>query len=248
MDDLLLVYYSHSSYFPLLNIINKYLENIPNKKILFIDKIVPSHDNLCFDEIIFYDDNLNFTKKVYNSLKQLNEDNKYIIFSLDIDILLKIENNKINNITSIMDNENIDSVILYDYILNNGLIDLNDNTSKIGHNYDFFYYFNLQPSIWKLKSLIKLYNENDICYRNLESYIQEYCKHNFKIYSLTIYNESKKVVGLFNYNLCDTYLFMHISCFGVVRDYNNENPKNELEIYYLNEYNKIREKLPNRLR
>jgi len=245
MDNLLLVYYSHSTYYPVLNVINEYLKDIPNKKVLFIDKIAPEHNDLCFDEIIFYEDNLNYTRKLYNSLIQLNRDNKYIIYSLDIDILLKLENSKMNNITSIMEKENIDNVILYEYYdikLNNSIIDLNDNTAIIGYNNEYFYYYNVQPSIWKLESFIKFNSDFDIRYRDAETqYIQMYCRHFFKIRNLNIYNETKKVNGLFNHQVCDTYLFIHISCFGnVVKDYDIKTPKNELEIYYLNEYNKIK--------
>jgi hypothetical protein len=250
--ELLLVYYSHSTYYPVLNVVNEYLKNISNKKILFIDKIVPEHDNLCFDEIIFYDDKLNYTKKLYNSLIQLNEDNKYIIFSLDIDILLKLDNNKLNNMTTIMDNENIDRIVLVEResLKLMDLIDLNDNTSKIGYNYEQFYYFNVQPSIWNLKSFIKLNNDLDVCYRDVEYELtQDYCKNNLKFYCLSIHDKCKKIQGLLGHDVCDTYCHIHISSFGIVRKHHyHDPPRNEDEEFYWNEYDKIIKILPDKLR
>ena len=88
-----IILYSNSEYFDILKIQNDYLKNYTNK-ILLINK-VPDFE-LFFDKIIIYNDNLNYSKRLYNSLKDLNFN--YILFFHDIDLLVKINKNDLNDI------------------------------------------------------------------------------------------------------------------------------------------------------
>lgn len=248
-NNILLVCYSHSSYFPVLNAHNEYLKNIPNKKFLFIDKILPEHVDLCFDKIIFYDNNLNYTKRLYNSFKQIDEDIKYIIFTHDNDILIKIENDKINNIVSIMDENIIDRVCLqirrYESPPSNTIIFYNNDFTL---DYLDKYYFcqTPNPSIWKLTSLIKIHNEFDRDYRGNETLdIQDFCKKNFKVYYIHSNNDNENIKTTRGFDVCNFYIFIKItSACNIIRSFTIENPKNENEKLVLNEYNKIIQNIP----
>jgi hypothetical protein len=128
------VIYSHSSYSDILNIQNEYIKNITEQKILLIDKIDPN-TKYNFDKIIYYDDKLNYTKRLYNCLSQLTNV-KYIIFIHDNDILIKKSDVDLNKLIEIMNTNNIDRLDLQNKKDSNKKIKFSDEIKKFKVNFD----------------------------------------------------------------------------------------------------------------
>lgn len=202
------VIYSHSSYSDILNIQNEYIKNITEQKILLIDKIDPDI-KYNFDKIIYYDDKLNYTKRLYNCLKQLTNV-KYIIFIHDNDILVKKSDVDLNKLIEIMNTNNIDRLDLQDKRDSNKKIKFSDEINLIKNEDIKYYIYNVNPCIYRLEKLIKLCNKFDYSYRDIEEYIQTYTLENLNTYYL---NSNKKINGGY-FVVTNIFVYLHITHSG----------------------------------
>jgi hypothetical protein len=176
---MLLVCYSHSEYSDVLRVQSEFLHSIPYEKVLLVDK--PSE--LPFTKTILYDDTLNFTKKVYTTVSQIQDE--YILFYHDNDIILHIDITDINKMITLMKENNIDRIDLKHYsnntpgIFTKSIYEINSNTSVCVYDKSttFKIIYNVQPSLWKRSALLDIMNKFDYTYRDVESsVIQDYCR------------------------------------------------------------------------
>jgi len=201
--------YSHSSFSDILTIQNDYLKEIKGvEKILFIDKI-EGDNKYNFDRIIFYDDSLNYSKKVYTCLEKINTD-KYILFIHDNDILIKNPHIDIINLTNIMSQHNIDRIDLQnkrDSNMDRNIINYNNSINLIEHKTGVEYNYNVNPAIYRFNKFKNIMFNFDCSYRDIELVVQNYCVKNLKTY--TLYSNNIILGGWMK--LTHIFLFFHIT-------------------------------------
>lgn len=233
MNDLNYVIYSHSDYSDVLKIQTDYTFGIDNK-ILLIDEQFNDNEIISkYKKVLRYDDKLPYS----NRLLSLNElDFKYILLIHDIDILLSYDNNFISSCVKKMDEMNIDRIDLQYYPPhwnpNTNRIDLNfgDKTVKLVKQEDINgFIYNVNPSIWKLKTLINLMeNFQNRTYRNIEMLDVQIFLSKFNVYKL--YNNHFLQVGYFK--CLDEFVFLHISHTGMFLPKTNNDLPSEIQITY----------------
>lgn len=243
MNEVCYVVYSHSDFLDVLSIQTDYLKSYTNK-ILLINK---SNKNLFeiysnYKNVIFYDDLLPYASRLL-SLSLLDE--KYILLIHDIDIIIKKDDKVINWFIKLMEQENIDRIDLqvrYEWDKNNIMpyIDVNSDEYKFllkqQQNINTYIY-NVNPSIWKLSSLIELMSEfNKETYRTIEIKCQEYCKK-YKIYKLF----SEKYINCGWFSCLPFFQYIHITHRGKL--FNNS--ENKLSTHLIDDYKNIISKLIN---
>ena len=250
--DFVLVCYSHSSYCNILNIQCDYLKNIQNVyKVLIIDKIVPRHYDMTqtFDKIIFYDENINYTKRVYKALTEIKNDEtitnkKHILFTHDNDILVKMENETIKKIMNTMDNENIHRTGLNIWschanwrghnITNRPVI---KEDLDLEYNYNPGLYFTVNPGIWNLDEFIKFNEIFNFSYSTVENfYTMSYCNQQNNVNYL---HSNNKIRTTRDYVCSTVYIFIKITDEGKIMKRPNHSNITKEEEKYLNEYDNI---------
>jgi hypothetical protein len=199
------VVYSHSDYDDILKIQLDYISNFLNPTLIFNKKKY-------FYDTFIYNDNLTYGERIFSSLINIKEE--YVLFLHDIDIILNIDLEYIKNILAIMKINNIDRVDLkHQNLLKKDTILLNDEISLNKTKYpEDQYVYNVNPCIWKTKSMIKTFNifRNE-SYRTIEhSQIQNYCSNNFNFYTVS----SKKYINMGYYNCYEQFKYLHISHYG----------------------------------
>jgi hypothetical protein len=155
-----------------INQIDKFTNNLGIKKYLVSNSLKTNIDfgdsefELIDSNITYCPGSTHFSKTLINGLSKI--ESEYVLFFLDDYILLnEIKMNVIDNLIKIMKNHNLDylSFMSYDYkdwetlkidYKSYGLPD--DIILKF--NYSYLYMFSLQPSIWKVSSLITILSYN----------------------------------------------------------------------------------------
>jgi len=209
---------------------------------LIIDKIVPTHYDMTqtFDKIIFYDENLNYTKRLYKALTEIKNDEtitnkKHILFTHDKDILIKMENETLKKIVAIMENEKIyrTGLEIFEgyHVINR--IQVNDNLEL--ENNSFEYYFTVNPGIWNLDEFIKINDLFDYSYRQVEFEVQQYARKNINRH----YLNSNNKIRINGFTCSSVYTFITISHKGFITRIPNHLNMTEDEQIYSNELNKI---------
>ena len=244
-----IICYSHTDYLDILNVQNRYLLQYPEEKILLINENNMKHtqeftnSTSCFGQILYYNDSLNYPKKIYNTLCNINIKNKHIIFLHDNDILIQKKQENIIKIINLMNNHNIHRVDFQNWYHKRAIFDdiipVYDNAS-IRKTLNDDYYYNVNPSIWELKSFLELMNNIDIHYRVSECHeTQQFCKSKYNIYRL--YDESNVIFS--PEKSTDTFITIHITFGGVlVNPYSKVYHMGEdynFSEKYINEYVKI---------
>lgn len=225
------VIYSHSSYSDILNIQNEYIKNITEQKILLIDKLDPNI-KYNFDKIIYYDDKLNYTKRLYNCLKQI-ENIKYIILIHDNDILIKKSDVDLNKLIGLMNINNIDRLDLQDKRDSNKKIKFSDEINLVKNEDIRYYIYNVNPCIYRLEKFIELCNTFDYSYRDVEEYVQTYTLENLNTYYL---NSTKKINGGY-FVVTNIFMYLHITHSGYLMPSNND--ENHLNSFLQTHYEQI---------
>jgi hypothetical protein len=206
------IIYSHTSYLDVLKIQTEYLKGYPNK-ILMINKMVNQPEWFSnYKDIIFYDDTLPYASRLL-SLKQLDVD--YILITQDMDIVIEKDDTAIENILNLMIEECIDRVDLQWRDIDSTGNELNPHTRRIElDNFTLIkqentkgHMFNLNPSIWKVSSLLDVMEEfKNEGYRTIEEVTQDYCL------KFDIYKPSCDVHFDCGYMQCnEIYQFLHIT-------------------------------------
>ena len=234
--DIPIIIYTHSSYKDVFDIsIKRYEKYAKNyKKIIISDylmdlnsKIIPldnSYQSILYENIDVY------SKRLYNTLKQIENNHEYIIFTHENNTLFDFINTEliIKNV-DYMREYNIDQLRLY-----KGGVDENCNYIKICENiYEIptqnSYIYTVQPTIWKLSTLIKIMNENNYDYRNIELNIDPYM---LQYKNCFFYNNEDTFIGT---SRCKSSIFpiIHTTCNGLWLYHENRNYIDDL----FSEYN-----------
>jgi len=222
--ELIYIVYSHSDFSDVLEVQNDYFKDIKEEKILLIDKIDESK-NYNFDKIFFYDDYLNYTKRIYMCLENFNTD-KYILFIHDIDILIEKSDEDIKNLLDIMKQNNIDRLDLkyinYQKFWNNDcynnlktnfpekVIYYNNDIEIMKNESTCYFIYNVNPAIHVYEKFRNIMREFDYSYRDVELKIQQFALENINTYVLY----SKKKIGCRHFHLTDIIKYLHITYFG----------------------------------
>lgn len=217
----------------MLEIASDYSKTIKNKILLINENnILPEKIKNNFDEIIFYDDSLPYTKKLSKVLNRIKT--KYILFTHEVDIILNIDENIINKLVNYMDYGGLDRIDLQpnggntrgkyvkiskDKTVNDWEVfeNINQPHLQLSDDVDWFigehtdphtYIFNVNPSIWKLDSYLEILNNfPDRTYRNIEDPdVQNFCTK-FKIYNL----HSRNVLHCGYLKCLPFYKYIHIT-------------------------------------
>jgi hypothetical protein len=179
----------YSYLWPILNDKLKKCENI------FIG-IDSNPNEFIFNEnfnLINYDINLNYTKRIKSILEKINDD--YIVLVHDIDIMLNFDNEILEKYFNIVKENRLDRLSFGVYNNPNKIIQ-KDNIvickldPRISNN--FFTPFDHTPSIYNRKNLIELYtifnHESYVSVeQNLE--VQRYVNENYKFYGIQKTND-----------------------------------------------------------
>jgi len=231
MNTYTLVIYSHTDFLDILKIQDHYIRKVPNiKKVLFINQTDINLSSFGFDQIIHYNDQLNYTKKVASCLDQAGIQTKYIIFMHDNDILLTQSPDDIHSIIKLMNAHNIDRVD-FGHILNSymGYHDLQPTCvipyrDDIGchlhkYIYDQFHY-NVNPSIWNTQKYHQLVNSFNYNYRQVECQtVNDWCKYHLNMYRLI----SDDPVESGYYMVTPVFIYLHITAAGKMLPVANNN-------------------------
>jgi hypothetical protein len=229
------IVYSHSSYCDILNVQNDYFRNIKGLKYLFIDKI---EDNIIynFDKIFFYNDNFNYSKRILQCLKEANIEKEFIIFHLDTNIIIKQNNEELNNLINIMQINSIDRLDFCTYKFQESEKNISYKDYLLVHNNDINYHiYNVGTAIYRLNKYINFLEKFDYSYRSIEVIpeVQEYAKNNFNAYYLNYKNENNIKAGY--YAMTDILIYIHITHDGYLMPVDNNN----LDEFLQEEYNNI---------
>lgn len=254
------VVYTHTEFLDVCNIQTDYLINdiktlIINKNNLELDSLYSKYDN-----VIFYDDSLPYASRLL-VLESLVSKYDYILFIHDIDVVIKKDNTVLNKVVELMKSNNIDRVdlqldgnpvgtinwnehcinIISGEVINDRLNVENDVYLGLNINGDFVY--NVNPSIWNLKSFLEILNKYSyLTYRNIEtnSQLQSLMRSEYKTYQLYANNERRRKCGYF---VClDFFEFLHITHGGRFIPLTKEGQHNSLSDFANNEYKLIVEK------
>jgi hypothetical protein len=233
-----LVVYSHSEFSDILNIQHDYIKNINVRKILFIDKLNENYDN--FNDVYIYDTNLNYSKRIFNCLNISNIDTKYILFIHDNDIILNTNHEYLLSLIAISCNKNIDRIDLKysDMCENVKNLTFKDTTLVKNENINDYNY-NVNPSLWKLDSLVKLMNEYNYSYRDIENInVQKFCLLNFNMYKIFTYFK----INAGWYVTTKFFTFLHITHGGMCLPIDNKNNHLDEQIHkeYIDIINKYK--------
>lgn len=231
------IVYSHSSYSDILNVQNDYFKNIDSIKYLFIDKI-DNNITYNFDKIYYYDDNLNYSKRILQCLREANIEEEFIIFHPDINIIIKQKNEDIDNLIDIMQINNIDRLDFCTYKFVESTKNISYKDYLLINNIDLNYYiYNVGTAIYRLNKYIKFLEMFDYSYRNIEiiTAVQEYAKNNINSYYLNNTNQSYIHVGY--YATTDILIYIHITHDGKLMPIDNN--INHLDVDIQKEYNDI---------
>jgi len=230
------VIYSHTDYLDILSIQTEYLKLCSNK-ILLINTTELDISNITtqYNEVIYYDDSLPYASRLL-SLSILKD--QYILFIHDIDILAHHDSEFIDSFTEYMNKNNVDRIDLqvrhsWDYNtpkvnFNNIILSKQENSNN--------YIYNVNPSIWKLSSLLDvMYTFKNESYRSIETApTQIYCK---KLNVYKLYSDNYIRCGWFS--CLDFFQFIHITHYGKLLP----KTKNNLDVSLISEYINIIDKL-----
>jgi len=229
MKEINYIVYGHTSYLDILEIQSDYIRNYGNVT-LFLNSNDLELDGLYakYDRVIFYDDNVQYAKRLIHCLNQI--DDEYFLLIHDIDILLDVDEDIISSFYDFMKSRNVDRVDLKQSpnlnvpnvieVVKDVSVDLwpTINTNDMGDGIhlvkqedprDFIY--NVNPSIWKRESFLQLLNTySDKTYRTIEGMdVQNYCKR-LNVYKLY----SKRAIDCGYFICLDIFKFLHISHSG----------------------------------
>ena len=216
--NVILLIHTHSSYSYLWPIIQNHIATVDLYKILAHNSknidLVPNN----FDEYIYYDDSINYARRMTNILKQINSE--YVFLVYDVDIMVYFDIHAFNNYFHLIYNNNIDRLCCAtfngrDQINYNGYSICNLNKPLLSLS-NHFVPADCSPVIWKKVAFIQLleYFPNE-SYASLElnKNVITYCKNNVTCYGIQYTsNVNIKYVRGLTYN--DKLGFLHITTKG----------------------------------
>lgn len=185
------IIYSHTDYLDILRIQVDHIGNLSNKILLINNsKVDIGEITSKFDRVIYYDDALPYASRL-RALSELNDE--VVLFLHDIDILVDVDIKVVDLLAALIKREGLDRIDLqYDPNYNENSNNRTINLDIENHNFTVVeqtsgYIYNVNPSLWRLSSLLKIMNHfPNSCYRSIEvNGVQSFCiEHRLKIYKL----------------------------------------------------------------
>jgi len=172
IENLSIILYTHDSYQDVFDISIK-LHEIYSKHIniiIFSNKIMTSN----YINIL-YDDSMTYPERISYCLNKISDKYKYIILSQDWALMYNdINLNKIIELISFMENNNIDQIRLLKGSCGSTSFEVYNNVYNISCG---GLLFSVQPTLWKTDTIKKITSENkEFVYRNIEWGVQEYMR------------------------------------------------------------------------
>jgi len=203
------IVYGHTSYLDVLKIQTDYIVG-KDDITLFLNQNNLNIEDLYskYNRVIFYNDSDTYAKRLSDCLN--NIDSEYFLLIHDIDILLNVNSDVIDKIHSYMVENSIDRVDLKPTQILEGckVININSDLNLIKQSDPTQYIYNVNPSIWKRETLLKIVNTfPNKTYRTIEDMdVQNFCKE-FDIYKL----HGNKILKCGYFDCLDIFTFLHIS-------------------------------------
>jgi hypothetical protein len=220
------VIYGHTDYLDVLNIQTDQM-NLIDDKILFLNKNELEINDLYskYKDVFFYDDSKLYPQRLSQCLNQINYE--YILFFHDIDLILSVNNELIDKLTDFLSHHKYDRIdlayaqkcespVIYQCPINKNVTEWvttenftdNDDLYLIKQTNPSNFIYNVNPSIWKRKTLIEIVDSfPSKTYRTIEDFeVQVFCeKYNiFKIHS-----KDKKECG--HFHCINGFVFFHVT-------------------------------------
>lgn len=214
------IIYSHTDYLDILRIQVDHIGNLSNKILLINNsKVDIGEITSKFDRVIYYDDALPYASRLC-ALSELNDE--VVLFLHDIDILVDVDIKVVDLLAALIKREGLDRIDLqYDPNYNENSNNRKINLDIENHNFTIVeqtsgYIYNVNPSLWRLSSLLKIMNHfPDSCYRSIEvNGVQSFCiEHRLKIYKLF----SSVYLNCGYFRCLPFFTFLHIThCGGLL--------------------------------
>ena len=220
----LLIIYSHTEYRDILDVASSFLNNYENKLLLINKDFDETKIQCTFSRIIKYDNSVPYASRLLY-LNEINEE--YFIFMHETDVLIKYDTEILLSFQNYMMKNNIDKIELQHCAWPPNAMPLkktyNKNTPELMFkdiccfykisNPDFFVY-NVNPTIWKKLSLMKIMNTfKTYNYRDIEKKpIQEFTSKNFICLSL----KCDKFVKCAYFTCPIFFQFIHLTHYGLL--------------------------------
>lgn len=204
------------------NQIDKYLPNI--EKIILVNK---DDHNIPFEyQKIFYNDNLNYTKRITQCLNELN--NETILFIHEDMILFdNVNHNKISDFIELIEKNKADFIKLIKVDIGDDKTEYYPNLIKTPQEL----MFSVQPTICKSNKLKNIFSLFDCNIWDFEKQASNACLHFKYVNCFMASAEKDKKRGLFHY---DSSIFPYIATAIVKGKWNYSEYKNELDILFDN--------------
>lgn len=208
------VIYSHSTF---KHVLQMQLDHIigRGKLTLFINENSDDMSDIYdkFDDVVFYKEGLTYGKKLLSCLKQINHE--YMVLIHDNDILFDANDKTVLELLNFLKQNNYDRVdfqLAYDFDRTESETITDDDLYLIkSSNTDTTangYIYNVNPSIWKRETLIKImetYGHRD--YRTIEHpEVQKFCLQ-FEVFKL--YSKNTFRCGYFT--CLEPFKYLHIT-------------------------------------
>jgi hypothetical protein len=201
-------------------------------KLISIDNIIifSNNNNVLYEDFILYtyDDILTYPERILSCLNKMTNKDEYYLVIHENDIMIKYNDIYINNISTIMKDDNIHRVDLCSFNSNSSISRYNITLNKNNN----FYLFSVGPSIWNISIYEDiLINNSNSTYRNIEYYGTNYIiNKNYNVYN--IYTEHNLKNTYLNRVFPDFCFFLHITTMGAyVLDKNSDYYNYALELY-----------------
>ena len=212
--DITFLFYTHSDYADLWEVLkDKTSTLIPTK----YRRLVAVNGNSSsqpagFDDILTYDDSLNYSDKVLSLINQIPTE--YVAFIHDNDLMMSFSDVVFVELLSIIKAHTIDRCMFGVIGRNNGSIQspyfnlVNTNSTKSSH---FAIPYDVSPSIWRTQAFKDaLAVVPNTSYRDIEeSAIQTYCKEKLNVYGFAN-DENKRAYYVIGRPFSEPFQFLHM--------------------------------------
>ena len=212
--DITFLFYSHSDYSDLWEILKDTTSKlIPTKyRRLVAVNANSSSQPVGFDEILTYDDSLNYSDKVLSLINQIPTE--YVAFIHDNDLMMSFSDVVFVELLSTIKTHNMDRCMFGVIGRNNGSIQskdfnlVNTNSTKSSH---FAIPYDVSPSIWRTQAFKDaLAVVPNTSYRDIEeSAIQTYCKEKLNVYGFAS-DEHKRAFYTIGRPFSEPFQFLHM--------------------------------------
>jgi hypothetical protein len=198
-----IVCYSHSDYLDILQVQCSYLRKLQCPLYLCLNMSLGLSP---FTSVLQYDDTLRYSKRLLQSIKQIEDD--YILFIHDMDIVIDIDESIMDKIVDTMKEHGIDRVDLRN---KGGPLDIPlEETAGLAKTVSMSWRYNVGPSLWKMSALRSILEQFDKCYRTIEDEeTQEFCKQ------MSFYHIEHPVgIDTAFFRVCPWFVYIHITSVG----------------------------------